>query len=56
MCCGFGFLQHLRRQVDVTAAQSTHAGLGRHYDGFVTCVHCHSICLSLTLSFLRDVV
>lgn len=40
----------------VSAAQSTHAGLGRHYDGIETCVLFHSIFLSLTLSLLRGVV
>lgn len=41
----------------LTAAQSTHAGLGRYYDGFKTlCSLSLSISLSLTLSFLRGVV
>lgn len=46
ICCS---LKHLRRLVGVSAAQSTHTGLGRHYDGFETCVLFHSIFLSHTL-------
>lgn len=49
-------IYHFRRLVGVSVAQSTHAGLGRHYDGFETCVFFHSIFLSHTLSFLRGVV